>query len=67
MELTDTDRTAQESAPVWDRVFDHKKYMQHEGPLKVSGIKYKRICNCNCLIYSFQLVLHFWMLSHSQE
>ena len=22
--------------PVWDRVFDHKKYMEHEGPLKLS-------------------------------
>ena len=22
--------------PVWDRTFDHKKYMYHEGPLKLS-------------------------------
>ena len=41
VELTETDREAQTSAPVWDRVFDHKKYMQHEGPLKLStGIAY---------------------------
>ena len=26
---------------MWDRVFDHKKYMKHEGPLKLStGIAY---------------------------
>ena len=31
----------QESKPVWERVFDHKKYMKHEGPLKLStGIAY---------------------------
>ena len=26
----------QEQKPVWERVFDHKKYMEHEGPLKLS-------------------------------
>ena len=27
--------------PVWDRIFDYKKYMQHDGPLKLStGIAY---------------------------
>lgn len=36
VELTDSDRSTQAQAPVWDRVFDHKKYMQHEGPLKLS-------------------------------
>ena len=35
VELSDAERKEQESRPVWDRVFDHKKYMHHEGPLKV--------------------------------
>ncbi len=26
----------QTAMPVWDRVFDHRKYMEHEGPLKLS-------------------------------
>ena len=29
-------REAQELLPVWDRVFDHQKYMKHNGALKVS-------------------------------
>lgn len=35
VEVSEAERRAQEAAPVWDRVFDHKKYMHHEGPLKV--------------------------------
>ena len=34
--LSEEEKVFQESKPVWDRVFDHGKYMQHEGPLKVS-------------------------------
>ena len=34
--LRESDRQAQVEMPVWDRVFDHQKYMQHEGPLKLS-------------------------------
>ena len=34
--LSDVERKEQTALPVWDRVFDHKKYMAHEGPLKVS-------------------------------
>ena len=34
-------REQQAAKPVWDRVFDHKKYMKHVGPLKLStGIAY---------------------------
>ena len=34
-------RAEQEVQPVWDRLFDHKKYMKHVGPLKLStGIAY---------------------------
>ena len=29
-------RSAQSTLPVWDRTFDHKKYMHHDGPLKLS-------------------------------
>lgn len=39
--MSDATRDAQGAQPVWDRVFDHKKYMHHEGPLKLStGIAY---------------------------
>lgn len=39
--MSDSVRQAQQSRPVWERVFDHKKYMHHEGPLKLStGIAY---------------------------
>ena len=34
--LTEYEQVKQQTLPVWDRVFDHKKYMQHEGPLKLS-------------------------------
>ena len=34
--MPDDEREAQTKKPVWDRVFDHKKYMQHDGPLKLS-------------------------------
>lgn len=37
VELTDVERKKQEALPVWDRVFDFKKYMQQEGPLKVAN------------------------------
>lgn len=33
--LTDAERSAQETKPVWERAFDFKKYMEHDGPLKV--------------------------------
>ena len=36
--MADSERAEQAALPVWDRVFDHKKYMQHEGPLKVSDV-----------------------------
>ena len=39
--ITQDIREAESTKPVWDRTFDHKKYMQHEGPLKLStGIAY---------------------------
>ena len=39
--ISEKESTEQESKPVWERVFDHKKYMKHEGPLKLStGIAY---------------------------
>ena len=34
--MKDDVRQAQAEMPVWERVFDHQKYMQHEGPLKLS-------------------------------
>ena len=34
--ISEQESKQQESKPVWDRVFDHSKYMKHEGPLKVS-------------------------------
>ena len=36
VDMDEGERRNQESRPVWDRVFDHKKYMEHEGPMKVS-------------------------------
>lgn len=33
--MTDFDLTKQEEKPVWDRVFDFKKYMNHTDSLKV--------------------------------
>ena len=34
-------RESQTAKPVWERVFDHQRYMKHEGPLKLStGIAY---------------------------
>ena len=35
VELAETERVKQEALPVWDRIYDHKKYMEIEGPLKV--------------------------------
>ncbi len=34
--LSEQERVAQESKPVWERTFDWKKYMEHDGPLKLS-------------------------------
>ena len=34
--MSQQQRDEQTALPVWDRVFDHKKYMQQEGPLKLS-------------------------------
>ena len=34
--MSQEERDEQMAMPVWDRVFDHKRYMQHEGPLKLS-------------------------------
>ena len=34
--IFEAEKKDQENLPVWDRIFDHGKYMQHEGPLKVS-------------------------------
>ena len=34
--VTEEIREKESVKPVWDRTFDHKKYMEHEGPLKLS-------------------------------
>jgi len=34
--MTYAESLYQEDLPVWDRVFDHQKYMNHEGPLKLT-------------------------------
>ena len=34
--MSQAERDEQQAIPVWDRVFDHKKYMHHAGPLKIS-------------------------------
>ena len=34
--MSQEERDEQQAIPVWDRVFDHKKYMHHAGPLKRS-------------------------------
>ena len=34
--MSDAIREQQMAKPVWERVFDHKKYMHHVGPLKLS-------------------------------
>ena len=34
--MSQEQRDEQTSQPVWERVFDHKKYMHHEGPLKLT-------------------------------
>lgn len=39
--MPDNIRVEQQAKPVWDRVFDHQRYMKQEGPLKLStGIAY---------------------------
>ena len=35
--MTAEQKREQEDLPVWDRVFDHQKYMVNKGPLKVSS------------------------------
>ena len=60
IEMSQSERDHQESMPVWERLFDHKKYMQHEGPLKVSLIS-----NSRSLSRPAQ-ALPLWMSSHSQ-
>ena len=34
--MSQQERDEQTAMPVWDRTFDHKKYMEHDGPLKMS-------------------------------
>ena len=34
--MSESERVSQQTMPVWDRVFDHKKYMQHDGQLKLT-------------------------------
>jgi hypothetical protein len=36
LKVDDELREAQSGLPVWDRVFDHRKYMHHDGPIKLS-------------------------------
>ena len=36
VKLTKYEWEKQASLPVWDRIFDHTKYVEHEGPLKMS-------------------------------
>lgn len=35
VEISEFERQKQTTLPIWDRVFDHKKYMENDGPLKV--------------------------------
>ncbi len=51
IDLTEAERTNQENLPVWERTFDFKKYMEHDGPLKVITI---------ILIFS---IAHYWYCS----
>ena len=34
--MTAEEMNRNDDLPVWDRIFDHQKYMKHEGPLKLS-------------------------------
>ena len=36
VKITQKEEEMQKDLPVWERVFDHKKYMEHEGPLKMT-------------------------------
>ena len=36
VKINQVEAEKQESLPVWERIFDHKKYIEHEGPLKMS-------------------------------
>jgi hypothetical protein len=49
VELSEVERTKQDILPVWERIFDHKKYMEIEGPLKVRPIQ-----STNAYEYSYQ-------------
>ena len=35
LHLAEHEKVAQDKLPVWERIFDHKKYMENDGPLKV--------------------------------
>ena len=34
--ISEAESASQQTKAVWDRVFDHQKYMQRDGPLKLS-------------------------------
>ena len=34
--MSEQEREEQTALPVWERSFDHKRYMEHDGPLKMS-------------------------------
>ena len=36
VKLADREIEAQKDLPVWERLFDHKKYMEHDGPIKMT-------------------------------
>ena len=36
VKVTKTEIESQKELPVWERMFDHKKYMEHEGALKIT-------------------------------
>lgn len=36
IDLTENEREKQSQLPVWDRTFDFQKYMEHDGPLKLT-------------------------------
>ena len=38
IDLTENERDKQQQLPVWERTFDYKKYMEHDGPLKVINL-----------------------------
>lgn len=40
VQITEAEKQNQDKLPVWERVFDFKKYMEHDGPLKVFKLQY---------------------------